>query len=413
MTGEAREGVPSEEGGGREVGASARGAAMAATPSPFVGMSNEGGMAFRIGTPAIDRFPVEVWGQLLARRWARSGRALLGQVDVRGYGPLRQAVADYVTTARGVRCSAGQVILVSGTQQAVALAVQVLLDPGDAVWVEDPGYPGGKGALAAASAVMVPVPVGRGGMDVAVGLAQCAEARMAIVTPAHQFPLGGSMSEARRAALLGWARERGGWIFEDDYDSEFRYAGRPLPALQGMDGAGRVIYAGTFSKVLSMSLRLAYLVVPEAVVPAFVAAKVFADVQSPMLEQAVLADFIAEGHFVRHIRRMRVLYARRQKVLLECARRELGEVLELEEEEAGLHLVGWLKEGGMGEDEVAARAMAAGLHVMPLSVFRVKGGVKAGERKGEGRGALLLGYAAVPEEEIVEGVRRLREVLRG
>ncbi|AKT40575.1 PLP-dependent aminotransferase family protein [Chondromyces crocatus] len=399
------EGAEAAPGEARTLGdmVSARGTRLTATPSPFLPpMPASLGMAFRPGTPAIDRFPIDVWGQLLARRWARSARSLLERIDVQGYGPLRQAVADYVTTARGVRCSVDQVILVGGTQQALTLTAQVLLDPGDAVWVEDPGYLGARGALVAASASLVPVPVDAEGIDVAAGIAARPDARLAVVTAAHQFPLGGSLSAARREALLTWARKHDAWVFEDDYDSEFRYTGRPLPALQGMDAEDRVIYAGTFSKVLSSSLRLAYLVVPRALLPTFLSAKAFADVQSPTLEQAVLSDFITEGHFARHIRRMRVLYARRQKVLLQCAARELDGLLDVRPEPAGMHLLGWLPPG-RDEDEIAARAWARGLVVLPLSMFRIAS---------RGPGALVLGYAAVPEAEIVEGVRTLREALR-
>jgi len=386
------------------VSLSARGAALTAMASPFLGPAPQAGgsMAFRVGTPALDRFPAELWGRLMVKRWTRSADVIVGHSDPRGYGPLREAVADYVTTARGVRCEPDQVLIVSGSQQAMTLAAEVLLDPGDAVWMEDPGYVGARGALVAAGASIVPVPVDAEGIDVAAGIERGGEARLAVVTPAHHLPLGVPLSHARRVALLAWARRREAWIFEDDYDSELRYSGRPLAALQGMEGGGRVIYSGTFSKVLSPSLRLAYLIVPRPLLGAFLAAKAFADMRSPALEQAVLADFIAQGHFARHIRRMRVLYARRQAILLERARQDLAGLLELHPASAGMHLVGWL---GPGQDdvEVSRRARAAGLYVLPLSMLRVAS---------TGRGGLLLGYAAVPEAQIAEGVRRLRDALR-
>lgn len=383
---------------------SARGAALVAAPCPFLPpyQGHGRGLAFRLGTPALDHFPAELWGRLLLRRWTRSSAALLAHIDPRGYAPLRQAVADYVATARGVRCAPEQVLIVNGSQQALSLAAEVLLEPGAPVWVEDPGYIGARGALLAAGAALVPVPVDEAGIDVAAGVARCDDARLAVVTPAHQLPLGVPLQPERRRALLEWAQRRSAFIFEDDYDSELRYVGRPLAALQGEDTAGRVIYSGTFSKVLSPSLRLAYLVVPRPLLGAFLAAKAFADVQSPPLEQAVLADFIAQGHFARHVRRMRVLYAQRQALLLERARQDLAGLLELGPAPAGMHLLGWL---APGQDDAALcrRAADAGVQAVPLSALRIEA---------TGRGALLLGYAGVPEEQIRDGVRRLRAALR-
>ena len=359
-------------------------------------------LAFRVGAPDRENFPVETWGRLLTRRWNRSGRDLLAHSDPRGYAPLRQAVCDYVTTARGVRCAAEQVVIVSGTQQAMALAAQVVLNPGDAVCVEDPGYPGARGALLSAGASLVPVPVDEEGLDVAAGISIAPRAKLAAVTPAHQLPLGIPLGRERRRALLEWAANARAWIFEDDYDSEYRYAGRPLPAMQGEDGAcERVIYCGTFSKVLSPAIRLAYVVVPPGLVDAFVTAKAFADMQCPALEQAVLSDFIAQGHFARHIRRTRVLYAKRQALLVRQAKRELAGLVNVRSMDAGMHLIGELP-ADTDDREVARRGRAAALDVLPLSAFATKAQVPP---------ALLLGYAVVPEGQIVEGVRRLRDVL--
>lgn len=361
-------------------------------------------LAFRLGAPDREHFPVEAWGKLLAKRWNRSAADLLGHRDPRGYAPLRRAVCDYVTTARGVRCEPDHVLIVAGTQQGLALTAQVLLDPGQPAWVEDPGYPGTAGALAAAGVIAVPVPVDADGLDVSAGLRLRPDAKLAVVTPAHQFPTGVPLSPERRAALLGWAASAGAWVFEDDYDSEYRYAGRPLPALQGEGGgADRVVYCGTFSKVLSPSLRLAYLVVPPGLADAFIAAKAFADVQCPPLEQAVLADFVAAGHFARHVRKTRVLYARRQALLVEHARRELVGMLDVRPMSAGMHLVGFLPPGT--DDRAASRrAWAAGVDAVPLSVVATAAAVPP---------ALLLGYAGVPDDQIAEGVRRLAVALRG
>ncbi|MGK3967158.1 PLP-dependent aminotransferase family protein [Sorangium sp. So ce118] len=384
---------------------SRRGALVAGAASPFRRASSPpepAGLAFQVGAPAYDAYPATTWGRLMSRRWDRSWRALLPRHEPQGYAPLRRAIADYLVTARGVRCTPDQVIVVSGAQQAISLAAEVLLDPGDAVWVEDPGYTAARSALVAAGATPVPAPVDGEGLDVAAAARLSASARLAVVTPSHQFPLGVTMSLGRRLALLDWARSSGGWVFEDDYDSEFRYAGRPLAALQGLSPDARVIYAGTFSKVLSPSLRLGYLVVPEGLVDAFVAAKALADVSSPSLEQAVLADFMAEGHFARHVRRMRVLYERRQAALVAAAGRELSGLLEVPPAPAGMHLLGWLP--ARRADRAAAESAAAnGVRCVALSEFHVR----AGER-----GALLLGYAAVPEDAIDEGVRRLKVALR-
>jgi len=272
-----------------------------------LGPSRDAGMAraFRPGVPALDLFPWKTWLAIEGRLLRRLSGALRLYDNPAGYRPLRQAVADYLGAARAVRCEADQVIVVAGSQQALDLVARVLLDPGDAVWVEEPGYAGAKGALAAAGARVVPAPVDAEGLDVAAARQRCAAARLAYVTPSHQYPLGMTMSLSRRLALLRWASDAGAWVVEDDYDSEYRYTGRPLAALQGLDTEGRVIYTGTFSKVLFPALRLGYLVVPTDLADAFARAKALTDRGSPVLGQAMLADFLAEGHFGRHIRRMR------------------------------------------------------------------------------------------------------------
>jgi GntR family transcriptional regulator/MocR family aminotransferase len=382
---------------------SKRGAEVAAVPplaDPRTGMA-PGRMAFRMGVPALDVFPGELWGRLLHTRWQRSWRDMMAHIPPAGYLPLRRAVADYLATARGVRCVPEQVLIVNGTQQALSLAAQVLLDPGDAAWVEDPGYFPAHGALTAAGATRVPVPVDAEGLDVEAGMRLRPDARLALVTPAHQFPLGVVMSERRRQALLAWAARANAWVLEDDYDSEFRYEGRPLAALQGSAPDARVLYTGTFSKVVSPALRLGYLVVPEALVDVFCAARRFIDRHSPILDQAVLADFITQGHFSRHVRRMRVLYEARQQVLVEAARRELRGLLDVGPMHTGMHLVGWLPEG-VDDRAASARAARVGLAANPLSAFALQGAP---------RGALLLGYACVPEAELAEGVTRLARAL--
>ena len=357
---------------------------------------------FRIGLPAYDVFPLEIWARLLARRWRRVPRQLLGYGDPAGYSPLRAAIATYLGEARAVRCEPDQVIVVSGSQHGIDLAARVLLDAGDAVWMEDPGYNGALGALAAAELRVVPVPLDDEGLDVRAGAARAAGAKLVYVTPSHHFPLGVTMSLARRLALLKWAQGAGAWILEDDYDSEYRYAGRPLAALQGLDSAGRVIYLGTFSKVLFPTLRIGYLVVPSDLVDAFVAARALTDRHSPSVTQAALADFIDEGHFGRHIRRTRELYAERQAALVEAAARDLDGLLRVSPCESGMHLVGWLVGGD--SDRTASRAAArAGIEAVPLSAFRVRA---------QSPGALLLGYTGFPVAEIRDCVRRLAAALR-
>jgi GntR family transcriptional regulator/MocR family aminotransferase len=356
---------------------------------------------FRPGVPSFDDFPFELWGRLVARRWRRPPPELLSYGDPAGYRPLREAIATHVQVARAVRCTADQVVIVTGSQQGLDLTARVLLDPGESAWIEDPLYPGTRGAFQGADVRFVPVPVDRDGLDVAAGAARCPDARLAYVTPSHQYPLGVVMSLPRRLALLDWARRAGAWVLEDDYDSEFRYSGRPLAALQGLDRDGRVIYLGTFSKVLFPSLRLGYLIVPPDLVDAFTAARAAADRFACTLTQAVVADFIAEGHFARHVRRMRTLYAARQEALVRAARRELGGFVEVEPSEAGLHLLGWLADG-LDDQEVSAAAGAAGIEAPPLSRYRLE----------PGRGGLMLGYAAYDVRPIREGVRRLAEVLR-
>jgi GntR family transcriptional regulator/MocR family aminotransferase len=358
---------------------------------------------FRPGLPALDAFPFETWARLLAQYHRRPPRDLLGYGDPAGYAPLRRAIAAHLGPARAVHCDPEQVLIITGSQQGVDLVARILLDVGDTAWVEDPGYPSARAALAGAGVALVPVPVDGDGLDVAAGSARCADARLVYVTPSHQYPLGVTLSLPRRLALLDWARRANAWVVEDDYDSEFRYAGRPLAALQGLDQGGRVIYLGTFSKTLFPALRLGYLVVPPDLVDAFTAARGVIDRQAPTLTQAVLADFIHEGHFVRHIRRMRTLYAERQETLLRAARRELDGLLEVCPCATGLHLMGWLPQGR--DDQQAAQAAArVGVVVPPLSSY-------SAER--QRRGGLLLGYAATDARQTRDAVRRLSSALRG
>ena len=356
---------------------------------------------FRPGTPALDAFPADLWSKLLARRWRNPPRELLGYGDAAGYRPLREAIAAYLGAARAVRCEAEQVIIVAGAQQALDLTARLMLNAGDAAWIEDPGYLGTRAALLAAGARVVPVPVDDEGLDVQAGARLAPAARLVYVSPSHQYPLGVTMSLARRLALLDWARAAGAWIIEDDYDSEYRYARRPLAAMQGLDKDGRVIYLGTFSKVMFPSLRIGYVVVPADLVDAFVAARGVLSRFTPSIDQAALADFIHEGHFARHIRRMRTLYAERQNSLVEAARRELAGLIEVEPHDAGIHLVGWLRQG-LDDRRAQEEAARQNVEAPALSAFSMKYRHRPG---------LMLGYAGYSEREIRVGVRRLATAL--
>jgi GntR family transcriptional regulator/MocR family aminotransferase len=360
-----------------------------------------GPAAFPVGRPAFDAFPAELWSKVVARRVRRSIGGLLRYQHPAGYGPLREAIAAYVGMARGVRCTPEQVLVVSGAQAGLSLAARLLLDPGDPAWVEDPGYYGARGAIVAAGAVPSPVPVDADGLDVEAGRHRAPLARIAYVTPSHQFPLGVTMSLPRRLALLDWARTADAYVVEDDYDSEYRYVGDPLPSLQGLDTDGRVVYVGSFSKVLFPALRIGYVIVPDDLVEPFLTGHRFAAIHVPALEQAALADFIGAGHFARHIRRMRALYAERGATLVDAIRRELGGVVSVAPARAGLHLIGWLPDGA-ADEPAALRAAAHGVDTQPLSAHAIEP---------YGRPGLLLGYAATPTPDIVAGVHRLAAAL--
>jgi GntR family transcriptional regulator / MocR family aminotransferase len=378
---------------------SARGLAIASAPLPGVASAGKPPAPFRPGVPAVDLFPLRLWSRLVHRRLRRP--PALGYGEPAGYAPLRAAIAEYVSAARGARCVADQVIVVNGSQQGLDLAARVLLDSGDEAWMEDPGYPGARAALMAAGAMVVPVPVDDEGLCVAAGERAAPRARLAYVSPSHQFPLGATMSASRRLELLRWAGRAGAWILEDDYDSEFRYDARPLPSLQGMDRDGRVVYIGTFSKTLVPALRLGYLIVPAGITDAFRAVRAACDRHSPVLDQAVLADFMTEGHFARHVRRMRNLYAERQGVLVDAIQRLLGDRLQVRPTGAGMHLVGWL-EAGADDAAVSSGLWEVGIEAPPLSRY----GVLRPARPG-----LLLGWAGYPCEAIEIAVERLAGAL--
>jgi GntR family transcriptional regulator/MocR family aminotransferase len=356
-------------------------------------------ITFAAGMPALDAFPFELWAKLVSRHAHSLHPGAMVYQAPAGYRPLREAIADHIIVARQVHCSPEQVIIVTGSQGALHLAARVLLNMGDKVWVEEPGYLGAKTALVAAGAQIVPVPVDEEGLKVEEGIARAPDARLAYVTPSHQFPLGMTLSLKRRLALLDWARDANAYILEDDYDGEYRFDGRPIASLQGLDNADSVIYIGTFSKVLFPALRLGYLIVPPSLVDAFLTMRRSIDVNLPHLEQAVLAEFIREGHFTRHIRRMRTLYAERRTALIELAN-DLP--LELYAPHTGMHLVGWLPPH-LNDQAIADEAHQQQVGVLPVSLMALEA---------MQRGGLIIGYASVNEAEMKEGVRRLATVLR-
>jgi GntR family transcriptional regulator/MocR family aminotransferase len=362
---------------------------------------SSGPRAFRAGQPALAAFPADLWAQVATRRLRRVSTTLLAGGEALGYRPLRDAVAEYLNTSRGVNCSPEQVLIISGVQEALDRAAHLLLDPGDTVWMEEPGYPRAASSFSAVGAKICPVPVDAEGLDLEAGRRRWPRPRLVYVTPAHQFPLGVTMSLRRRLSLLEWARKSGTVIFEDDYDSEYRYSGRPVPALQGLDRAGVVIYAGSFTDALFPSLRLGYLVAPPDMVDIFGAAGSVSTHHPPLIDQAILCDFIVEGHFARHVRRMRELYAERLGVLLSAAREQLAGLLEISDVEAGLRTVGWLQRG-ISAERVAKAAAERDVEVVPLGRYAY------GRSRPNG---LVLGFAAVDGRELRRGVEELARVL--
>jgi GntR family transcriptional regulator / MocR family aminotransferase len=365
----------------------------------FEGYESRPTRAFRPNLPALDLFPMSLWTQIAARLLRNASVNLLMGCEPLGYFPLRQVVADYLNASRGVRCVPQQIAIVSGVQEALDLMGRLLIDSGDRVLIENPGYSGAAKLFEAFGAKLKAVSLDDQGMQ--LSLSKTPNVRLIYVTPGHQFPLGVTMSLARRLQLLHWAQESGALIFEDDYDSEFRYAGDPIPALQGLDRNDRVLYAGSFSKVLFPSLRLGYLVVPQSFVSAVEATKSLTSRHAPLLDQAVLCDFITQGHFGRHLRRMRLIYAERLSVLLNEARQKLAGLLEISPVEAGLQTSAWLLNGVDGE-AAAAAAKEHGVDVAPLSRYALT------PRQREG---LQLGFAAVDAREIRRGVQKLAVAL--
>ncbi len=384
-------------------GAGVRFAAPRRTTRPQLRAREEGGLGpFRMSLPALDQFPNSVWARLVARHARALKPVHMAYGDPAGLVTLRLAIAEHLRTARAVRCEAEHVLIVSGSQAALRVATAVLLARGDRVAVEEPGYPGARTALGAGGAELVPVPVDDEGIDVTALGKLGTRVRAAYVTPSHQYPLGASMSAARRLALLDWAERRRALILEDDYDSEYRYVSRPLGALQGMDTHERVIYIGTFSKVLFPAIRVGYLVVPPSLWGRFVEAREALDLFSPTLFQLALTEFLREGHFARHLRRMRGVYLERREALLSGLARHCGNHLTVLNADAGLH-VAVLLPAGVSDVDLVRRMATRGLTATALSTCY------AGPTR---RSGLLLGFGGSTERRLLEATGTLGDVLR-
>ena len=378
---------------------SARGRALLAIKTSVV---DDVGNAFCPGIPALDPELLEAWTRVAIRSRRSCSKEALNYADAAGYRPLREAIAAYLGPARGVVCTADQVLITGGTQQALDISARLLLDPGQAFWFEEPGYLAARAALVAAGGVPVAVPVDDEGLRVDVGWKRAAAGRAAYVSPSHQYPLGVTMSVSRRLRLLEWARKADAWILEDDYDSEFRYEGAPLPALRSLDRAGRVVYIGTFSKVLFPALRLGYAIVPQPLVDAFRKQALIAGLGAARLDQLALADFFDQGHYARHIRRMRKIYAERRRAFADLVRERIGSILELQGATAGLHVSAKLSDR-TDDRALSRRARLRGLCLSPLSEYCLARPTISG---------FVMGYGHLDGSEMARGVDVLRDVLR-
>lgn len=357
--------------------------------------------AFALGLPAVDDFPLDLWGRLTRRRWRTASPALLGYGSPGGYRPLREALAEHLRHTRAVTCTWEQVVIAPGVRSALAIAAQSVLHATEQVWMEDPGFTPAARLLASERLRVCPVSVDAEGLNVTEGRTRWPRARAAFVTPSHQFPLGLTMTLARRLQLLEWAAAGDRWIFEDDYDTEFRHDGPPLAALQSLDRHQRVLYIGTVSKLLLPAIRIAYVVVPPRTLDAALRSQTDSDRHASLIDQAVLCEAIADGHVARHLRRMRALYAERRAALLHALATDAADVVSVLAPEAGLHAVAWLAEGIRETDAVEA-ARAARLDVRGLRDYSHR----------RQPPALVLGYGAASSAQLVEATRRLASALR-
>ena len=356
---------------------------------------------FRLGLPALDAFPRKLWSRLVASEARALSPAGMAHSDPAGYGKLREAIVAYLAIARGIFCEPRQVFVTAGYQGALGLAARAVIAAGDEVWFEDPGYHLARQGLTAAGARLIPVRVDDEGMRIADGMVRAPRARFVVVTPSHQCPLGMTLSLPRRLALLSWAADAGAWVIEDDYDGEFHYAGWPLPALKSLDRADVVLYAGSFSKVLFPALRLGYMVVPDRLVETFARAASAFHAGNARLEQAVVARFMNEGHFSRHLKRMRGLYRDRRAALADALAAAFGERLRVDQQPGGMHLLA-RPIGNARDTDLVHRAESHGLAPSALSPLSINSDCGQG---------LLLSFTNIPEERASELAGVLRRAI--
>jgi GntR family transcriptional regulator / MocR family aminotransferase len=356
---------------------------------------------FRYGRPAFDQFPIKLWRRLLSRYCCSNLTWLDYSIDPLGYKPLREAIALYLSSSRAVKCESHQVLIVNGTQQALDLIMRLLFEPNDVIALEDPGYLSARLIFLSSGAKLLPITVDESGLVVKELASTTQPIRLVYITPSHQFPTGAILSLPRRLELLAWAQQTGALIIEDDYDSEYRYGDRPIPALQGLDCSDSVLYIGTFSKVLFPSLRIGYLVLPKSLVSVFARAKWLCDRHLPILEQQVLADFIGEGHLERHIRKMRSLYDNRRQVLVKALNSHFGKRATILGEKAGIHLMVRFHTH-LSDEEITQRAAQMGVGMMSAAPHYLKP---------HPTGEFIFGYGELTEQQLEEGIRRLGDTI--
>lgn len=357
---------------------------------------------FHVGVGCVDLFPHQLWGKLLNQAWRQSYYQLGQFHDPRGYLPLRQAICEYVRSTRGLNCNEEQIIIVNGTQQAIHLTAYALLQANDEVCLDEPGYDAAFNIFRSFGAQVNLVESDEEGMQVSDIIHRYSKSKLVYTAPSHQFPVGGTLSLARRFSLLDWASQQGKWIFEDDYNSEFRYGTHPIQALQGLDQQQRVIYSGTFTKMMFPEFRLGFMVVPEALIETFSAAKYYTDVRSSYLEQVALFQFIQKGHYARHVRKVRKACYERQQALIKAIDEHLSDMLSVQPTDSGIHAVCWLK-GEWTEQEFIDQCSALHLAVQPLSRYCQMPNKKA---------AVLFGYAAHTPNEIIENIQKIAQYLQ-
>jgi len=362
---------------------------------------NHGG-EFSPGTPELEQFPFEDWARLLGKHWRRPKKNALVGNPIGGSTLLREALAEHLGQTRAVRCTPEQVIILSGSQQAIHLVIKAFAEVGDPIWMEEPGYPGTRNSILSAGATPIPVPVDEQGFSLAAAKKMAPNARLACISPSHQYPLGQTMSLPRRLDILQWAREENRFILEDDYDSEYRYTGRPISSLQGLDTDNRVLYIGTMSKVMFSGLRIGYLVVPPDLVNVFLALRRDVDSHSPSVAEAALAEFISEGYLSAHIRRMRILYEKRQATLIGLLTEKTADFLSIEPQDSGMHLIAYLR-SDINDKQVEQISRTNGMLLRALSGYY--------QRQSDTQNGLVIGFAGTNEKKMPQLVDRLVEIL--